>query len=301
MDSQKLDLDLLKTMPLPDWSDETAKHNRGKLLIIGGSARIPGALILAARAALRAGCGTVRVAAPKSVALHIGIVVPELFVLPLPETEDGDIAKGALELIEAQFESCQAVVLGPGLDENPKTDEMAREIVKSSPLPTVVDAQALIALGEGLKIGKAPRVFTPHDAEFESLSGQKIGEDRLQTAIKFTKKTGATLVLKGHQTIVATPDQAPIQNESGTRALGTAGSGDVLAGIIGSLLAQGLSAHQAAIWGVYFHAQAGEEVAKDNGEDGVMARDFTERLPGIQKFARRTAMPDKKTGFGLRR
>lgn len=301
METQKLDLDLLKTCPLPDWSDETAKHNRGKLLIIGGSARIPGALILAARAALRSGCGTVRVAAPESVALHIGIAVPELFVIPLPETEGGNIAAGAMTLLEKQFESCQAVVLGPGMDENAETDTLAREIIAACELPLLVDAQALISLGEELKIGSGPRVLTPHDAEFQALSGGEVGEDRAQTATDFAAKTGATLVLKGHHSLIATPEQVTIEEDAGTRALGTAGSGDVLAGIIGSLLAQGLSAHHAAIWGTYFHSKAGEETAKDLGEDGVMARDFIERLPGIQKFARRAAMPDKKAGFGLRR
>ncbi len=301
METQKLDLELLRTCPLPDWSDETAKNNRGKLLIIGGSARIPGALILAARAALRTGCGTVRVAAPKSVALQIGVAVPELFIVPLPESEDGNIAKGTLKLLKAQFESCQAVVLGPGLDEDDDSDEIAREIIETCPLPMIVDAQALIALGEKLKTGDAPRIFTPHDAEFASLSGQEVGEDRAQTASDFATKTGATLVLKGHQTLISNGAETPIQNESGTRALGTAGSGDVLAGIIGSLLAQGLGAREAAIWGVYFHAQAGEMLAKDGGEDGIIARDFIEMLPGVQKYARRTAMPDKKAGFGLRR
>ncbi|PQV64359.1 yjeF C-terminal region, hydroxyethylthiazole kinase-related [Abditibacterium utsteinense] len=301
MDFQKLDLELLKTMPLPDWSDETAKNERGKLLIIGGSARLPGAILLAARAALRSGCGTVRVAAPASVALHIGIAVPELMMIPLPETKSGTIAKAALEILSAQFKACQAIILGPGLDENHETDEFARELIASAPLPMVVDAQALVALGTGFKTGDAPRILTPHAAEFEALSGQKIGEDKIQIARDFAEKSGATLVLKGHETIVSTKNEATIQNSSGSRALGTAGSGDVLAGIIGGLLAQGLSAHQAAIWGVYFHAQAGEEVAKDLGDDGVMARDFIERLPGIQKFARRTSSPDKKSGFGLRR
>ncbi len=301
MDFQKLDLELLKTMPLPDWSDETAKNERGKLLIIGGSARIPGAILLAARAALRSGCGTVRVAAPASVALHIGIAVPELMVLPLPETASGTIAKGALETIGKQFAACQAIILGPGLDADAETDELAREIVASAPLPMVVDAQALTALGTGFKNGEFPRVFTPHAMEFEALSGQPTGDGKIQTAHDFAAKSGATLVLKGPQTVISTRGEKPVQNESGSRALGTAGSGDVLAGIIGSFLAQGLSAHQAAIWGVYFHAQAGEEAAKDGGEDGIMARDFIERLPGIQKYARRTSSPDKKSGFGLRR
>ncbi len=301
MDFQKLDLELLKTMPLPDWSDEVAKHERGKLLIIGGSQRIPGALILAARAALRSGCGTVRVAAPASVALAIGIAVPELMMVPLPETPDGALAKGALKILKKQFESCQAIVLGPGLDEDDESDELAREIAASAPLPAVIDAQALIALGTKFQCGDAARVLTPHAMEFEALSGGKTGEDKVQIAHDFAEKSGATLVLKGPETVISTKNEATVQNESGSRALGTAGSGDVLAGIIGGFLAQGLSAHQAAIWGVYFHAQAGEEVAKDMGEDGVMARDFIERLPGIQKFARRTSSPDKKSGFGLRR
>ncbi len=299
MDFQKLDLELLKTMPLPNWSDETAKHERGKLLIIGGSARIPGAIILAARAALRTGCGTVRVAAPASVAIHIGIAVPELMVIPLPETKSGTIAKDALKVLKEQFEACQAIILGPGLDESDESEALAQEIATSATLPMVIDAQALAALKKFQSA--APRVLTPHAAEFEALSGQKVGEDAVQTAHDFAEKSGVTLVLKGHETVVATKNETPVQNANGTRALGTAGSGDVLAGIIGSLLAQGLSAHQAAIWGVYFHAQAGEEVAKDMGEDGIMARDFIERLPGIQKFARRTSSPDKKTGFGLRR
>lgn len=301
MDFQKLDTELLKTMPLPDWSDDANKGTRGKLLIVGGSKRIAGAVILAARAALRAGCGSVRVAAPESVAVHIGIAVPELMVIPLPETKQGTIAAAALELIAEQSKACQAIVLGPGLDENEETDAVVREIVASAPLPTVIDAQALTALGKKPKFGEAPRVLTPHDVEFEVLSGSNIGEDRVQAAADFVTKGGAVLVLKGRESIIAAPGETPVQNEAGSRALGTAGSGDVLAGIIGSLLAQGLGAREAAVWGVHMHALAGEAVAKDGGEDGVMARDFIERLPGIQKYLRRSTVPEKTGGFGLRR
>ena len=309
MNFQKLDIEFLKTMPLPDWGDDANKGTRGKLLIVGGSQRIAGAAILASRAALRTGCGTVRLAAPQSVALQIGIAVPELMVIPLPETSSGTIARAGLELIAAQFESCQALVLGPGLDENDETDALSREIVAQSPLPTLVDAQALTALGKSAKMnakmGESPRVLTPHVVEFEALSGQKVVEDeRVSTAHDFAEKSGATLVLKGRETVIASPNQTPVQNEAGSRALGTAGSGDVLAGIIGSLLAQGMGAHQAAIWGVHFHALAGEAVAKDGEEDGeedgVLARDFIERLPGIQKYLRRLTHADKKGGFGLR-
>jgi NAD(P)H-hydrate epimerase len=301
MNFQKLDIELLKTMPLPDWGDDANKGTRGKLLLIGGSQRIAGAAILAARAALRTGCGTVRLAAPQSVALHIGIAVPELMVIPLPETPSGTIARGALDILAEQFKACQAVVLGPGLDENDETADFSREIAASSPLPTLIDASALTALGTSAKKGKAPRVLTPHVVEFEAISGQKVVEEqRVQTALDFSAKTGTTLVLKGRETVIASPNETPVQNEAGSRALGTAGSGDVLAGIIGSFLAQGLSAHQAAIWGVHFHALAGEAVAKDGGEDGVTARDFIERLPSVQKYLRRLTHSDKKGGFGLR-
>lgn len=295
-----IDIELLKALPLPDWSDETHKAERGKLLLIGGSRRIPGAVILAARAALRCGCGTVRVAAPASVALHIGIAVPELMVIPLPETSAGTIASEAVELIVAQSKACDAIVLGPGLDANSETDEFAREIIEAAPLPLLIDAQALTALPGDWKAGTRARILTPHDGEFETLSGETVGDNREKLALEYAQKSGATLALKGHETIIATPDGEAYSNESATRALGTAGSGDVLAGIIGGLLAQGLDATRATIWGVYMHSEAGDALAKDGGEDGLMARDFIERLPAVQKYLRRQTSEKKAGGFGLR-
>ena len=139
---QTIDTELLKAQPLPEWSEETHKADKGKLLLIGGSRRIPGAMILAARAALRAGCGSVRVAAPASVALAIGIAVPELMVIPLPETKDGTIGGEAIDLIATQAKVCDAIVIGPGLDDNSETDEFAREIIKAAPLPLLIDAHS---------------------------------------------------------------------------------------------------------------------------------------------------------------
>ena len=300
---QTIDIELLKSHPLPDWSDETHKAERGKLLLIGGSARIPGAVILAARAALRAGCGSVRVAAPQSVALHIGIAVPELMVIPLPETAAGTIGIEAVELIAAQSKACDAIVLGPGLDADEQTDDFAREVIQSAPLPLLIDAQALTALPTDWKASAAPRVLTPHDGEFEKLTGNAPGDDneaREKAAISYAETSGAVVALKGHHTVIAAPDGQSYLDESGTRALGTAGSGDVLAGIIGSLLAQGLNATDATIWGVHLHAQAGEALTKDGGEDGWMARDFIERLPAVQKYLRHQTSAKKVGGFGLR-
>ena len=295
-----IDIELLKSHPLPDWNEETHKADKGKLLIIGGSLRIAGATILAARAALRAGCGSVRVAAPQGVALAIGIAVPELMVVPLPETKDGTIGGEAIDLIAAQSKVCDAIVIGPGLDENSETDNFAREVIEAAPLPLLIDAQAISALADNWKAGAHARILTPHDGEFETLTGKTLGENREKLALEFAKNSGATLALKGHQTIVATPGGEAYLDESGPRALGTAGSGDVLAGIIGSLLAQGMDATSATIWGVHLHAQAGAAIAKDGPEDGVMAHDFIERLPHVQKYLRRQTSEKKAGGFGLR-
>ncbi len=297
---KNIDIELLKSHPLPDWNEETHKADRGKLLIIGGSRRIPGAAILAARAALRAGCGSVRVAAPQGVAMAIGIALPELMVVPLPETKDGTIAADAIELIAAQAKVCDAIVLGPGLDENSETDEFARQVVEAAPLPLLIDAQAISALSSDWKANARARILTPHDGEFETLTGKTIGDNREQLATEYAQKAGATLALKGHHTIIATPEGDAYLEESGPRALGTAGSGDVLAGIIGSLLAQGLDATRATIWGVHLHAQAGEALTKDGPEDGLLASDFIGQLPTVQKYLRRSTSEKKSGGFGLR-
>ncbi len=114
-----IDLELCRKRPLNDFSEQSGKATRGKLLVVGGSARLPGAILLCARTALRTGCGTVRVATPKSVALAIGVACPELMVLPLPETKSGTIARSALQVLAEQYEACDAAVIGPGLDENP--------------------------------------------------------------------------------------------------------------------------------------------------------------------------------------
>lgn len=287
-------LDFLKSHPLPDYSADANKADYGKLLLIAGSRRIPGAAILATRAALRAGCGTVRLAAPESVAVLVGIAVPELMVIPLPETSDGTISEKSVALIAAQCKECDAIVLGPGLDENAETDKAAREIFASAPIPLVVDAQALTALGAKFETPKAARIFTPHQKEFEALSNGETAED-------WAKTHKAILVLKGRETLICAPDGETVKNEAGTRGLGTAGSGDVLAGLIGSFLTQGLEPQVAAAWGVHIHALAGEAVAKDLGDDGLNARDLIERIPGVQKYLRRLTAGRKETkGYGLR-
>jgi hydroxyethylthiazole kinase-like uncharacterized protein yjeF len=305
---QLIDHPFLKSIPLPDYSDEAHKADYGKLLIVAGSRRLPGPAILAARAALRTGCGTVRVAAPAGVAAGLGTLVPELMVIPLPETAAGTIGKEAWALLEEQFGLCDAAIVGPGLDVDDETNELARKVVKQCPLPLLVDAQALVACSGKLELFKASknspaRILTPHPAEMSLLNGREadaIQNDREATAHDFAREHKLTLVLKGRETLIAAPDGALHKNTAGTRGLGTAGSGDVLAGIIGSLLTQGMNATHAAIWGVYMHASSGEALEKDMGDDGIIASDLVAALPKVQRYLRHVTSPPKSPKTGLR-
>lgn len=276
-----IDRTLLKDLPLPEHAREASKAERGKLLLIAGSLSLPGAAILAARAAMRVGCGTVRVAAPRSVAVAIGAAVPELMVLPLPETDAGTAAEAALSILEGQHEACDAVAIGPGLGSDQETDRLAVRFVASCPLPLVVDASSLLAWGRaGRPRGAGPRILTPHVQEMSQLTGmesEEIASDREGLATRFAGEWDSVLVLKGARTLIAGAEL--YMNTAGTPGLGTAGSGDVLAGLIGGLLARGAGLTAAAVWGVHLHAMAGEIAASRRGDDGMMASDVVESLP----------------------
>ena len=297
--SQTINRKLLHKMPLIEYSNDASKADYGKLLIVAGSRRLPGPAILSAKAALRSGCGTVRVAAPASICTHIGVAVPELMMIPLPETNDGTVSQKALKILEKQYQSCDAAVVGPGLDENEETNALCLQIVSACLLPLLVDAQALVALGKTAAklrdFGASQdnrvleRVLTPHPGEMKALAGKDVEEieaNREETAQSFARENNVTLVLKGRETLIAAPDGKLFVNTAGTRGMGTAGSGDVLAGVIGGLLAQKMDAPRAAVWGVHLHAKAGELAAEMQGDDGMMASDFLERLPHALKHFR---------------
>ncbi len=276
-----LDAGRLAEHPLPEHAAEAGKADRGKLLIAAGSASLPGAAILSARAALRVGCGTVRVALPRSTALVVGAAVPELMVLALPETDEGTAAEEALAILEGQFAPCDAAVIGPGLGSHAATRRLAARFLARCPLPTVVDAEALAAWGEaGRPKGAGPRVLTPHALEMARLidaEPEEVEADREALAARHAEEWGSVLVLKGRETLIA--GRAFLVNKAGTPGLGTAGSGDVLAGVIGGLLARGADPTTAAAWGVHLHALAGEAAARKLGVDGMIASDVVDHLP----------------------
>jgi hydroxyethylthiazole kinase-like uncharacterized protein yjeF len=284
-----IDGPLLAELPLPEHGREASKADRGKLLIVAGSTSLPGAAILAARAALRVGCGTVRVAAPRSVAVAIGVALPELMVLPLPETAAGTLAEAGVPHLEEQWESCDAAVIGPGLGSHEETDRLTTRFVAGSPLPTVVDAGALLAWGRaGRPPAPGPRVLTPHAGEMSRLIGREpdeVEDDREAIAARFAREWDSVLVLKGPRTLVA--GRGLYLNTAGTPGLGTAGSGDVLAGVIGGLLARGSDPTASAVWGVHIHALAGEFAAEEQGDDGMIASDIVASLPAATRALHR--------------
>ena len=301
---EKIGARVLAAMPLPAYDSTASKAERGKLLIVAGSSRLPGAALLAALAALRVGCGTVRLAAPERIALALGVAQPELMVIPLPESGDCLDAARARAEIERQYDACQAIVLGPGLEESEACAEVVRAVVACAPRPMVVDAQALYdwhgceagARGR-FEAGAGPRVFTPHPGELSRILGrpaEDLAAEAESVARGFARERRCVLVMKGAQTLIASPDGRLLRNMAGSRALGTAGSGDTLAGAIGGLLAQGLDATAAAVWGVHLHALCGERAGREIGLDGVLARDLLDRLPLVLRDLRGRTDPRRR-------
>ncbi len=284
-------LDFLKSHPLPQYSPEADKTMRGRLLVVAGSRHIPGAAVLTARAALRSGCGGVRLAAPESIATAIGIAIPELMVIPLPEQASGTIASRSSDLILEQAAHCSAAVFGPGLGSEPDTEQLLHHLASSFPLPTVLDASALRAWGKIESSFSAPRILTPHSAEMgelTALSEDKVEAQRQEIALQAAQTAQAVVALKGRETLIANPEGTLHKNTVGTCGLGTAGSGDVLAGLIGGLLAQmPEDPTRAALWGVHLHALAGEACEKELGDDAMAASDIITCLPGVLRYARK--------------
>lgn len=287
---RRIDAALLGDLPLPAYRADASKVERGKLLVVGGSAHTAGAALLSARAALRIGCGTVRLSVPAELVGAFSASHPELMVVPLP-TSDAE-ADDLIDLLA----SCQAALFGPGLAEDDAAVRLTERFLSACAVPAVVDAGGLHswrALCDGgidpARLRAGPRIFTPHSGEMSALVGCSLAELRarpVELGQEFVARYGITLVLKGHHTLVVAHDEPVYRNTVGTRALGTAGSGDVLAGTIAGLLAQDLTPAAAAVWGVYSHARAGSDAAAALGEDGVLASDVIDRLPIVLRRLR---------------
>ncbi len=264
------------------------KHTFGHVLILAGSERMLGAAALATLAALRSGAGLVSLGIPKSLNLIAQRKITNaVMTLPLAETNHKTISLSAFSEIKKTYGHYTAIVLGPGMGTHPSTQKFILKIISTSPIPLVIDASALNALADGNNLKRITKtqtikILTPHPGEMAGLTKLPksfINNNRSKVANDLAKKCGCVVVLKGHHTVIASPEGKIYINKTGNPGMATAGSGDVLSGMIGAFLAQGLSAFDAAKWGTYLHGKAGDFAAKDKTRLAMIASDIVDNIP----------------------
>lgn len=268
--------------PLPP---EAGKEARGRVLVIGGSARYPGALLLACRAALRSGAGVVTAATSHTLAERLAGLDPNVTFVHLAEAAPGTVAVAAAAQVSATLrEKFRAVLIGPGLAHATGTDDFVTAVVRNArALPTVVDADGLNALARTADwtASLPPKaVLTPHDGEAARLAGRVVptGSARIAFAERAARDWGAVVVLKGALTVV-TDGRKTYVHDAPNAVLGVGGSGDVLAGAIAAFLARGLAPVAAAAAAVWAHGRAGALLAAETGESGALATELADALP----------------------
>ncbi len=264
---------------------QSHKGDFGRVFILAGSRGMAGAAHLAAMAALRTGAGLVTLGVPEKIYSVLARREAEVMVRPFVSTATGSFSVRAIKPVLEFSEKQDVLAIGPGLSQNPETQKFVCGILKKSRLPVVVDADALNALRGNLDILKfcrARAVLTPHPGEFQRVFKEKLTDSdkvRKNKAALIAKRFGITLVLKGHHTVVAEPGGGIYVNSTGNPGMATAGTGDVLTGMIAGLLAQGISLWDSARFGVYLHGLAGDFAARKTGEASLVAGDLLEFLP----------------------
>lgn len=284
-----LDARLLRTWPLPQLAPDADKEVRGCVLVIAGSREIPGAALLAATAALRAGAGKLVVATAQSVSVQLALAMPEARVIALPETASGSLAAQAVDLLDQCTQGVDAVLIGPGLvDENGTDAFVGKLLPRLSNAPVILDALAMNVVRTGHRLNQ-PVLLTPHAGEMAhlcALSKQAVLADPEQAVIAASREWNAMIALKGAATLIATPDGGRWRHDAGHPGLATSGSGDVLAGLIAGLAAQQVPLEQACSWGVVLHALAGKELARRLGPLGYLARELPGEVPRLLRRLR---------------
>lgn len=282
-----LDADAVRAL-LPPRSRDSHKGTYGHLLIVAGSLGKPGAAVLASRGALRAGAGLVTAAVPRGSMAVVAAQQAELMTEPLPQTRSGALARTARKRVLDLLATRDALAIGPGLGTSAETAAAVVAILAGRTRPAVLDADGLNVFAPvtrkslRLTAGRVPLILTPHPGEAARLLGSSTAEvqaDRPGAAGRLAARTGAIVVLKGHRTVVAGPDGTLCFNASGNPGMATAGSGDVLTGITGALLARGLPARDAARLAVFLHGDAGDRAALRRGHEGMIASDLIDELP----------------------
>ena len=282
MDQRILDHKTVLSL-LPDRDPWAHKGCFGKILLLCGSRGFTGAAALAARAALRTGAGLVFLGVPESIYEIEAVKLDEAIVFPLPE-EDGKLCAAAIPQILGRLPQMDAVLIGPGLGQSDGVFAVVKAVLEHFSGSVVVDADGINVLSthrDLLRERVSPTIVTPHDVEFARLGGI-ITEDRASSAAALSRELDSIVLLKGHRTVITDGIECYC-NRTGNPGMAVGGSGDVLSGIIVSLLGQGLSPIMAAACGAWLHGAAGDLCAKDLGQYGMLPSDMVEALPRLLK------------------
>ena len=273
---------LLRGWPL-DVDEDGGKHERGTVLVIGGSRKTPGAVLLAGLAALRTGAGRLTIAAPESTAVALGVAVPESGVIGLVETPSGSLGADSAHQLQDQIGDSGAVLIGPGLGDVKETAGFLEHVLTmiSPQVSVVLDAMTLRALGGDPSLIDPIRgrvVLTPNRAEAKALQGETPSIHDLQVAVPIAQRYDAAV---SYGNAVAAPDGRHWLDQTGHVGLGTSGSGDVLAGLIAGVLARSEDCVQAACWGTHLHGASGDRLAARVGRLGFLAREILDEVPRV--------------------
>ena len=269
---------------LPQRPETGHKGTFGRVCILAGSEGYTGAPVLASRSAVRGGAGLVFLLVPRCIYPIVAVKCDEAMPSPLP-CRGPVLAREALEPILERMRSCDAVLIGPGLGSSEEQDALVLSLLKELNLPLVLDADGLNAASRHkLEADLGPRcILTPHDGEYQRLTGRWPGEDRVAAALELSRQyRGAVAVLKGHRTVITDGSEVYV-NPTGNAGMAKGGSGDVLAGLMVSLLAQGMAPIRAAAAAVWIHGSAGDLCKSELGERAMTPSDLIHRLAAVLK------------------
>lgn len=279
---------VLRDWPLPVPPQDGDSESRGRVLVVGGAADMPGTVILAATAALRAGAGSVRIATGYSARMLVMVAIPEARVHALPEDRRGMIVAEAVDQIVSEANQSDALLIGPGLVDWDALAVVLKDVLRSLHRPALVlDAAALAVVSSSPRFIERRAgnvVLIAHPVELARLLRMPIESIRNNPAeysLHAAEEFGSVVVLKGQRALAASPDGRVYRGQDNSPGLTTRGSADVLAGIIGGLVGRGAEAIQAAVWGIALHSRAGDVLARRHGPIGYLARELLTEIPSL--------------------
>lgn len=262
----------------------THKGSYGKVGIVAGSLGMTGSVCMSSLSAMRSGSGLVYTIVPNSISDIVSIKLTECVIRYIGVNTDGFFSANDIPQIMKSIEDCDCIVLGPGIGTDKETKKVVNYILMNYKRPIVLDADGLNCITDDLNVfnnRKEPTVITPHPKEFERLlkNSDIKYKDRVSTAIEFSDKYNVITLLKGYNTVIANKNNKFNINPTGNPGMATAGSGDVLAGIIASFIGQGINPYDATCCAAFIHGLAGDLVSQDKGEYGLIATDIIEKIP----------------------